>query len=451
MSGQPNVEQWWNSLLRYIEDGEVVPIVGRDLLWLNVEGQAAYLPLLLAQQLADRLGLPLPSDADDDPIDRVVRDYFSQSDHDHQLPYAELNSLARGLSDAAPPAALRKLAELPFSRFVSTTWDSFLERAVDATKLDGESTAVVVNSLGSPMDIPERRAGVRVVVHLLGRSNPSPDYAVTEADTVEFVHEFLSNNQPERLLKVLKTQHVLVIGGLSVWITRFLLRLVRGGHLWATRGQRHFFADPDITRDRDARRFLEHPLSTSSVFLTDDARMFVDELHDRWVKRGRRRPQPTSMTPVVSHATAGDAAGVFLSYAKEDVAAAVRVEKLLSGAGVAVWLDRKDLLPGDQWDSVIRRRVAGCAVFVALLSKHTMSAGYVQREWKWGASRREEIPEGDKFAFPILIDGADIDPLKLPELYRGAQLAMALDGAVTDGFVREVRDACDVFQAKARL
>ena len=57
------------------------------------------------------MGLPLPSDADDDPIDRVVREYFSQSDDDHQLPYAELNSLLRGLSGAEPPAALRKLAE----------------------------------------------------------------------------------------------------------------------------------------------------------------------------------------------------------------------------------------------------------------------------------------------------------------------------------------------------
>jgi hypothetical protein len=451
MNREPDVEQWWSSLLRYVEEGAVIPLVGRDLLWIDVDGQPTCVPRLLATQLADRLRVPLPDDLGDDPVDRVVRAYFEQPDHEHQFPYTELNSLLRRLDAVKPPAALETLADMPFSTLISTTWDSFLARAVQGATPGGHAPTVVVNSLGSPTDIPTARPGMRTVVHLLGRANPSPDYAITEADLIEFVHQFVSKGQPEGLLKALKSQHVLVIGAVSPWLTRFLLRLARVERLWAHKGQRHYFAGREIARDRSARRFLEHPLSTSSVFLTRDTRAFVDELHRRWVDGGRKRPEQAPTASAARAAAVRVQGGVFLSYAKEDVASAERIERSLKQAGIEVWFDRKDLLPGDQWDSVIRRSIAGCAAFVPLLSKHTLPDGYVHKEWKWAHSRWEEIRAGSKFAFPVGLDETTAELSPLNEWFLHVQATPAHDGQVPELFVQQVLAAYQAFHTRARV
>jgi hypothetical protein len=40
---------------------------------------------------------------------------------------------------------------------------------------------------------------------------------------------------------------------------------------------------------------------------------------------------------------------------------------------------------------------------------------------------------------------------RFPELFRGAQLTPAPDGAVTDVFVREIRNAYELFHTAARV
>ena len=82
MVNHSNTEQWWDSLLRYIDDGQVVPIVGRDLLWVDVDGRSVYVPRWLAEQLAGELDVDLPRDSDGDPVDAVVRAYFLRGGRD---------------------------------------------------------------------------------------------------------------------------------------------------------------------------------------------------------------------------------------------------------------------------------------------------------------------------------------------------------------------------------
>ncbi len=45
---------------------------------------------------------------------------------------------------------------------------------------------------------------------------------------------------------------------------------------------------------------------------------------------------------------------VFLSYASQDVAAALRICAALRAAGVEVWFDQDALVGGDAWDAKIR-------------------------------------------------------------------------------------------------
>ena len=60
---------------------------------------------------------------------------------------------------------------------------------------------------------------------------------------------------------------------------------------------------------------------------------------------------------------------VFLSYASEDAAAAMRIRDALQAAGVEVWFDQSELRGGDAWDSAIRKRIKECAFFVPVIKR----------------------------------------------------------------------------------
>ncbi len=59
---------------------------------------------------------------------------------------------------------------------------------------------------------------------------------------------------------------------------------------------------------------------------------------------------------------------VFLSYASEDAAAALKICTALRDAGVEVWFDQSELRGGDSWDAAIRQQIKTCALFIAVIS-----------------------------------------------------------------------------------
>ncbi|MFZ0009583.1 MAG: toll/interleukin-1 receptor domain-containing protein, partial [Steroidobacteraceae bacterium] len=64
---------------------------------------------------------------------------------------------------------------------------------------------------------------------------------------------------------------------------------------------------------------------------------------------------------------------VFISYASQDAAAAVRICSALGEAGVEVWFDQSELRGGDVWDQRIRREIRDCTLFIPVISAHTAS------------------------------------------------------------------------------
>jgi len=86
---------------------------------------------------------------------------------------------------------------------------------------------------------------------------------------------------------------------------------------------------------------------------------------------------------------------VFLSYASDDAAAALRICESLRAAGIEVWFDQSELRGGDAWDAAIRRQIKRCSLFMAVISAsaHARVEGYFRLEWKLAVDRSHVGPE----------------------------------------------------------
>jgi hypothetical protein len=119
----------WGKLLQSIAKGVVIPIVGRDLLRVEIEGKSQ----LLYQYLAERLAKELEVD-DCDPcssIDQVVAAYLNASRRNSRddVNVKTFEILAEIQGQIPVPEPLHKLATIePLRLFVSTTVDSFLAK-----------------------------------------------------------------------------------------------------------------------------------------------------------------------------------------------------------------------------------------------------------------------------------------------------------------------------------
>lgn len=100
---------------------------------------------------------------------------------------------------------------------------------------------------------------------------------------------------------------------------------------------------------------------------------------------------------------------VFISYAREDYVAADRLHEDLKRAGLRPWLDKKDLIGGQDWKLEIKKAVRMSRCFIALFSLVSVQKrGYVQREYKLALDVLDEFAEGEIFAIPVRLDNCEI-------------------------------------------
>jgi hypothetical protein len=109
---------------------------------------------------------------------------------------------------------------------------------------------------------------------------------------------------------------------------------------------------------------------------------------------------------------------IFISYAQEDFDYAERLYNDLKNAGLNPWLDKEELLPGQNWDREIRKVVKSSKFFLPLFSSRSVEKrGYIQREYRLGIETAQEMPEGQIFIIPIRIDECQIPFESLSDIH----------------------------------
>lgn len=96
---------------------------------------------------------------------------------------------------------------------------------------------------------------------------------------------------------------------------------------------------------------------------------------------------------------------VFIAYADEECARALRLYEDLQAAGCSPWLDRKKLMPGQNWPRAIERAIGISDFFVACFSKRAIGKrGQFQSELRYALECAARVPLDDVFLIPVRLD-----------------------------------------------
>lgn len=125
---------------------------------------------------------------------------------------------------------------------------------------------------------------------------------------------------------------------------------------------------------------------------------------------------------------------IFISYAREDKDAALRIKNFFEVNGVATWFDQLDILPGVLWRPWTRNAIQTCDYFLALLSETSVAKreGFVWVEFNLALKKQRDFPDQRLFIFPVRIDAA-----ATPEEFKGYN-AVRLSDEALESIVRTI-------------
>lgn len=451
---QRRQDRFWNQLLTMIDRGNVVPVVGEDLLQMPGDPAGRTLYPMLAERFAAAVGID--NEATRGDLSATVRQHPDFRDNPHDV-YQELGQELESWNPPIPEP-LRALARIRhFNLFVSTTFDNLLERALNEERFGGKPRTEVVTY--SPKHVPDDSrlaaslsSGRVVVFQMFGHYATPLQYALTEGDRVEYMHALQSAEyRPKRMLSELYERPLLFVGNsFPDWLTRMFLRMVRKTPLDHRDVPKQYLADVQVAEDPILRFFLRHFATNTELVDDMDPARFVTELARRWHERFSDQPVAAAAAPAPAAAPRPmPKNAVFISYCATDASGrpardarvALAIRDALEARGIDVWLDKDQLLGGDEYERKIERYINTCSLFMPLISATTESRedGFFRKEWSWALRKLPDFTgSGRQFLFPVVIDEVNPYQAKVPDEFKRVQFTPLVDPATDTQFINRV-------------
>jgi len=439
-------------LISYIAEGEVIPIVGQELVRATVFGTDQTLYQALATELAKQLRVPAERLGERYTLTDVTaaNPAFAK---DRQLICKKLHGIlnTEPFSQLVIPKPLRQLSLINgFRLFVSTTFDTYLEKALNEARFAGESgTLVRAFSPYTPVDLSgedTEAVSPPVIFKLFGQVSEradSPYFAATDGDMVEFLHHLQYDKRPKQLFGELKKRHLLILGtDYPNWLARFFLRITRDSTLWAARDKQEYFSDRQLGFDKSLVAFIQYFCKDTQCFPQVEPVAFVERLFAEWMAADPQRAlfetRPAPNAPVVRAEES-----VFLSYVREDQEDAYRIKTALESIGWQVFFDRKDLESGVDFEKKIERSLKAARACVILLSPNSVarSESFFRLEWSWALEwERRFTGMPRRFIHPLRLTKDTPMPMEFKSSHNSLVIedSLAINGAPPKAFLDEM-------------
>lgn len=413
----------WEVLLRSIESGNCVLLLGPNLDVATSDGARLNLCSDLAARLRDELDGPCPDHGNFSLVTQLFENETSRDDLEVELVrYFRNHAAAHG--DAQDPA-FQALAEIPFSIYLSLRHDSILQEHL--RRQGREPRTDFYDFIGDRRDtiFAGREAGAAgewgsvahpLVYQLLGTLEADDNRGtavITENDHIRFLEAVVSENPklPTDLTNQLRGRNFLFIGfGMHNFYLRILmhvLNLARSTKSFAFEG--HTAAGTGALalslHDESVLFFRSTGFNTLKIMQADPAE-FLGELSRRWQEKF---PEGSYVAPETTQrgSMAAHAPSVFISYVSENEAEAQQLSRQLAEEGLEPWLDTHGLRVGDRWNDRLEDTISSDVDFFIVLQSNALARrreSYVHREVDLALERQRLRPPGSPFIFPVLLE-----------------------------------------------
>lgn len=435
----------WRSLLRDIHAGQVLPVVGPELITVpDQNGQQVPLYKYLASELAQRLGVTLAPGSP--PTLNAVACAWLLSGHSSKDLYDELRDLVDNLQ-AAPSQALLDLASITdFGLYISSTFDPLLSDALKEKRpgflARGNSSDFHPNN---PRDLPNPLPNP-FLFHILGTHNTYPDFVFWEEDYIEYIVGLLRAQDNLRVLfDQLRNRDLLLIGSpFNDWIVRLFLRVVKDKRFSVPRdqGRQDYVADEPASITTPTIFFFEKKVGSTRI-IPGDPRAFAGELTRRWRERYAATTREGIFERMGNDIPRG---AVFISYSHDDKDAAIELALGLTAAQIPVWMDKSRLSAGANFERSLEHAIKNDAsFFISLISQATEldPYRYVHTERAWAAERHVD---GYVFYLPVLITEMQ-NVQQEPPVFAKIHREILPGGKVTATFAQRLKRLVEEYRA----
>jgi hypothetical protein len=444
-------ESFWDELLSFVEAKSVIPIIGPELAVVEFEGRIEPYQRVLARQLAQRL--KLPNIPETPTLLDIVGAYLARPGAKRQSIYRELGDIASKLQVKIPEPFIQLAGIRDLNLFTSFCTDNLLALAINQVRFGGRTETIErAFTPNEASDLPSNEQDLPLIYSLFGRMSVLPKYVVAEEDMIEWITALqIPEKRPEQLFDALGNNHLLFLGcNFPDWLTRFILRTTKNSKLSSERGFSEYLVDETARDDAPLVTFLSS-FSRETQVLAVDPVGFVAEFSRRWLERNHANteasaaPEPTKMADTMPPGS------LFISYASEDRAAALRLANDLQAAGLPVWLDRQQLDWGSDYTARIRTAIEKCGLFLAVLSQTAeQRTGFYRKEWAWAAERNLEFTGSTvSFLFPLVIDDTAVfTSNEIPAVFKARHIEKAPAGQLTASQTESIVAAFNVFRTR---
>ncbi len=410
----------WEQLLNEIDEGNVIPVIGPDLLvdprvikvGENVERKEN-----LHQQLISYIAAQTNVQSNPRTFSQLVFDEnYKKMVRDDRKIYNLIHQILSNIDqiediDCKPSQLLMDLLGTKRFPFVITT--SFTPIVENAMKeIWGNVNVLNFNNdpqgsslekggdIKSPSDLKQP-----TVYYMFGKyCNNSKDsrFVVTDSDMMKFCSSWIKGDGvPKNLTESMKRKYLLILGNnYSDWLFRFVWYGLR-----STTSE----MKSDIVVNESAEDSFKQFLERLETFFQEDPSMVIKRIKEDMEARSIANTLQTSYDT-----------DVFISYSRSDSAVAKKLFEKLSDDGLKVWYDNNSIKKAADWEVSIENGIKKTRLFLPILSKNVEQESIIPHEYRaeWNiAATLSSKMGGRTFIVPFVENGFDFyNPLtKLPK------------------------------------
>ena len=390
-------EPLWDKLIQQIIDGNVIPVIGADMLTDTQDN----LHLSLIKFFAN--GFKLESSPKS--FSELVYDPNYTKKYKKDNIYYQLNKLFDSKAFSPSQRLMRILSIKQFPFVMTTTFTPVVENAMKEIWKD-ELKVLRFNNNPSENDDIKSGADMRkpTLYYMFGKvGEGAHKYVLTDSDMLDFCSSWLSNDnkaRPKNLCNELKNKYLLMLGNdYSDWLFRFIWYSIRKTKM-----------DQGMVSNESIDDSLINFLDRAETFTKQNPSDVIDQITTRLNAKMANNERTKFNKPE-------DNMDVFISYSRSDSAIAEKLYEKLTAQGKRVWYDKKNLTDGGAFMDEIHKAIRTAKYFIPILSSNiTREKGesHVYRnEWEWAIE--VAISMGRTYIIPLSEDGFDFYKAAIPD------------------------------------